>query len=194
MAFNNDFHSQATVMNPQTSNDFDKESYQKSKTQTDSVFDDESFKDMQNKVSQVPIQHKMTIIDTIQCNDGVMSIEITSVETQGSGTSKHTSYHVQGRDSLGDIDVFRRYREFLQFRDILFSRYPGLVIPPIPPKQATNKTQEIFVEERRYFLDQFLQKLSATPYLASTPEIQVFLRPQGKTKESLDDIPRTTTD
>jgi hypothetical protein len=51
MAFNNDFQSQATVMNPHTSNDFDKESYQKSKTQTDSVFDDESFKDMQNKVS-----------------------------------------------------------------------------------------------------------------------------------------------
>jgi hypothetical protein len=82
-----------------------------------------------------------------------MRLEIIEVENQGSGSNKYTSYHVKGYDSLGEIDVFRRYREFLQFRDVLFSRYPGLVIPPIPPKQATNKTQEIFVEERRYFLD-----------------------------------------
>jgi hypothetical protein len=92
------------------------------------------------------------------------------------------------------VDIFRRFREFLQFKDVLFSRYPGLVIPPIPPKKTTNNKEDIFVEERRYFLDQFLQKLCATPYLASTPEIQVFLRPQGKVEKSLESIPRTNTD
>lgn len=95
---------------------------------------------------------------------------------------------------MGEVDIFRRYREFLQFKDILFSRYPGLVIPPIPPKKTTNNKEEIFVEERRYFLDQFLQKLCGTPYLASTPEIQVFLRPKGKVDKSLESIPRTNTD
>ena len=63
-----------------------------------------------------------------------MNLCISGVETQGSGTNKHSAYHVYGKDSLGEIDVFRRYREFLQFKDTLFSRYPGLVIPPIPPK------------------------------------------------------------
>jgi len=62
-------------------------------------------------------------------------------------------------------------------RDMLFARYPGLYIPPIPPKQTTGNKEDIFVEERSYFLDQFLKKLCDTPYLASTPEIQVFFRP-----------------
>jgi hypothetical protein len=63
-----------------------------------------------------------------------MNISIVAAEIIGSGTNKHTEYHVKGSDSLGEVDVFRRYREFLQFKDILFGRYPGLVIPPIPPK------------------------------------------------------------
>jgi hypothetical protein len=67
---------------------------------------------------------------------------------------------LKGQDSLGEIDVFRRYREFFCFREILFQRYPGLVIPPVPPKQATGNTAEIFVEERRYFLDLFLKRVA----------------------------------
>lgn len=92
-------------------------------------------------------------LDDIKCNDGTMEMQIVGQEIKGSGTSKHTVYLIRGKDSVGPIDIQRRYREFHQFREILFARYPGLVIPPLPPKQATGNTAEIFVEERSYFLN-----------------------------------------
>ena len=79
---------------------------------------------------------EMSKIDTtkIKTNDGLMRLEIVSQEVTKSGAKSHVQYHIKGKDSLGDIDVFRRYREFDMFRDMLFARYPGLYIPPIPPK------------------------------------------------------------
>ena len=133
-------------------------------------------------------------LSEIKCNDGNMKIDIVSQELVGSGTSKHTVYRIKGHDSLGDIDVTRRYREFDQFREVLYQRYPGIFIPPIPPKQSSGNTKENFVEERMYFLSQFLRKLSKTYYLAKTPEVQVFLRPQGKVEENLKSLPLTNTD
>lgn len=103
-------------------------------------------------------------------------------------------YRIKGRDNLGDIDVTRRYKEFFMFRETLFSRYPGIFIPPIPPKQVSGNKEENFLEERRYFLDQFLGVICRTYALCKTPEIQVFLRPQGKVEESLKYLSATNTD
>jgi len=108
-----------------------------------------------------------------------MKMEIIETEVRGSGQGKHITYHIKGEDSLGAIDIFRRYSEFLQFKDLLFARYPGLYIPPVPPKKQNKSTKdEGFVEERKYFLDQFLHGVCTSGYLASTPETQVFVRPQ----------------
>ena len=123
-----------------------------------------------------------------------MKLEIISQETKGNGTNKHTVYKIKGQDSLGEINVTRRFKEFFFFREVMYQRYPGIFIPPIPPKQAQGNQKDMFVEERRYFLDQFLKKFSMTAYLAKTPEIQVFLRPQAKVVDSLKALPRTNTD
>lgn len=53
------------------------------------------------------------MIHDIKCNGGLMRLEIVASESKGSGPSQHITYHVKGQDSLGEIDVFRRYREFL---------------------------------------------------------------------------------
>mmetsp|Transcript_36915 Transcript_36915/g.56533 ORF Transcript_36915/g.56533 Transcript_36915/m.56533 type:complete len:168 (+) Transcript_36915:352-855(+) len=118
-----------------------------------------------------------------------MKLYIVSQEKKG-----HVQYRIKGSDSLGEIDVCRRYREFHQFRDLLFSRYPGLVIPAIPPKQATGNKEESFVEERKYFLDLFLNNIASISYLARSPEVQLFLRPAAKVEDSLKSLPRTNTD
>ena len=57
----------------------------------------------------------MTEINDIKCNDGLLRIEIIATETKGSGMGKFTVYHIKGNDSLGDIDVYRRYSEFRVF-------------------------------------------------------------------------------
>ena len=58
------------------------------------------------------------------------------------GNKSYTQYHIVGRDSLGPIDILRRYSEFLMLRDMLFSRYPGIVIPPVPSKKITGKLED----------------------------------------------------
>lgn len=100
-----------------------------------------------------------------------MKLEILAQELSGNGANKHTTYRIKGHDSLGDIDVTRRYKEFFLFREVMYQRYPGIFIPPIPPKQATGNQKENFVEERMYFLDQFLRKIARTYYLAKSPEV-----------------------
>lgn len=90
-------------------------------------------------------------LDDIKCNYGKMIVEIVASEKKGKGMSQHIIYQIRGYDDLGDIDVMRRYSEFLVFHDMLFNRYPGLFIPPVPPKARDNKT-DFFVEERQYYL------------------------------------------
>ena len=82
-----------------------------------------------------------------------MKLEITGQELRGKGTDKHYEYVIKGHDSLGEIDITRRFKQFHIFREVLYQRYPGLFIPPIPPKQATGNKEDHFIEERMYFLD-----------------------------------------
>lgn len=130
----------------------------------------------------------------IKCNDGIMKVEIISNESKGVGMKKHTQYLIKGQDSLGEINCFRRYSEFLIFRDFLYSRYPGLYIPPIPTKQNKGNMTPEFINERQYYLNEFLIKLCEFPYICKTPEVQVFFRPKGKVDESFKGLNRTSTD
>ena len=77
---------------------------------------------------------KPTLIDDIQTNDGNLFMEIVAHEVKKKGGKEHTVYFIKGRDNLGLIDIQRRYREMLFLRDMLYSRYPGLMIPPMPGK------------------------------------------------------------
>jgi hypothetical protein len=84
----------------------------------------------------------------MKVNDGLMKLEIVGIELIIGNGRKHNVYRIKGYDSLGEVDISRRYKEFHIFRDELFSRYPGLFIPPIPPKQATGNKEDNFVQER----------------------------------------------
>jgi hypothetical protein len=139
-----------------------------------SAFDFENQIDEANKI---PIDTRaLTMIGEIQVNSGRLYLDISETITQKSagniiGKSQFTQYHVVGRDSLGPIDVLRRFSEFLLLKDMLFARYPGIVVPPIPAKKMTGSLDDVLVEERKYFLDQFLKAICETTYLACTPEI-----------------------
>jgi sorting nexin-1/2 len=130
----------------------------------------------------------------IKCNDGIMKLEIVHTESKGVGMKKFTQYLIKGSDSLGEINCFRRYSEFLVFRDFLYSRYPGLFIPPVPTKQSKGNMTEWFIEERKYYLTEFLIKLCEFRYLCKTPEVQVFFRPKGKVEESFKSLSKTSTE
>ena len=70
-----------------------------------------------------------------------MKLQIVSVEQRKEGLSGvYTLFQIIGFDSLGPIEIGRRFKEFLYLRQMMVTRYPGLVIPPIPPKVFKNQT------------------------------------------------------
>ena len=86
-------------------------------------------------------------------------------------------YTITGQDNEGTFEVFRRYKEFDIFRTVLIARFPGLYVPPIPPKKAMDKTDKRVVEERSQLLNLFIKQLVRCPYLYDSEEFHLFIRP-----------------
>ena len=62
-------------------------------------------------------------------------------------------------------------------RKVLFARFLGLYVPPIPEKKATGNTEAPFVEERMFYLNKFMKDIAQLPYLYESEEFALFLRP-----------------
>jgi len=43
-------------------------------------------------------------------------------------------YTVVGHDRLGRFEIFRRYSDFAVLRELFVDRFPGMYVPPVPPK------------------------------------------------------------
>lgn len=123
-------------------------------------------------------------------------IEVLEPTVKSGTASKHTVYKVRGKDHLGEFEVMRRFREFDHLRRVLYSRFLGLYVPPIPEKKAMGNTEHLFIEERLFFLDRFLKEVCLLPYLYESEELQAFLRPPGgaDTEKALEMLPRLSTD
>jgi hypothetical protein len=117
------------------------------------------------------------------------------MKPKGINITPFTSYQIKGSSHYGDIDCWRRFSEFLKFRTILFQRWPGLYIPPIPHKDANGKNDKKIVEERMFFLDRFMKETATLPYIYEAEEYKVFLLPgEGKQVEKeLERLPNLTT-
>lgn len=95
--------------------------------------------DFEEKKKQQP-RESLSILDDILKHDGPIDVKIQEhylkKDTSNVFTKSHyTCYRIVGNDSIGEIDIERRYREFRYFRQLLFDRYPGLYIPQVPEKQ-----------------------------------------------------------
>lgn len=96
------------------------------------------------------------------------------------GIDAHTTYRIRTKTNFNkfrnpDVNVNRRYRDFLWLGNQLGITHPGVVIPPLPEKQAMGRFQEDFVESRRVALERFLQKVVAHPLLFDDADVRVFL-------------------
>lgn len=117
-------------------------------------------------------------------NEGYMELNIGEPTLIKNNFGDYHEYPISGRDSLGAIECMRRFTHFNQLHKVLQDRFPGLYIPPVPPK-ASDKKGVATLEERRYFLDLFLKECCSLPYLVSGVELQTFLRPQGNVEPAL---------
>lgn len=62
-------------------------------------------------------------------------LEVCEPQIKGGAAGKHHVYKIQGNDYQGAVEVFRRFRNFDELREILFTRFLGLYVPPIPEKK-----------------------------------------------------------
>ena len=44
-------------------------------------------------------------------------------------------YTIRGTDKDGSFEIYRRYSDFANLREVLLIRWPGCYIPPLPPKK-----------------------------------------------------------
>ena len=102
----------------------------------------------------------------------------------------HIVYECKGVDSKGEWEGKRRYNDFYNLRQALTSRWPGLPLPTIPPKKAIGNKDLVFIQERRYYLERFLRKLSKLEYIIEGEEFQIFARPSGSIESALKRLPK----
>ena len=79
----------------------------------------------------------------------------------------------------------RRYNEFFKLREVLTQRWPGVPIPVLPPKKAIGNKEIRFINERRFYLERFLKKISHFPFILNSAEFQIFARPGGDIDKQL---------
>lgn len=69
-------------------------------------------------------------------------------------------YTCRGSDANGLWEGERRFNEFYKLLSILETRWPGIPIPQLPPKKAIGNKEIKFINERRFYLERFLKKMS----------------------------------
>jgi len=72
----------------------------------------------------------------------------------------HIVYFCKGIDSQGPWEGERRFNEFWKLREKIEARWPGIPIPTMPPKKAVGNKDIKFINERRFYLERFLKKMS----------------------------------
>lgn len=106
----------------------------------------------------------------------------------------HIVYVVKGKDLQGAWECKRRYNEFYLLQEALCKRWPGIVLPQIPPKRAMGNKESVFLQERRYYLERFLRKMARYDFIINSQEFQIFARPQGlEVEKSLNKLPKLSS-
>lgn len=94
------------------------------------------------------------------------------------GLNAYVVYTVTSpKDNSGSVS--RRYSHFLWLRNILVRLFPGVFVPPLPPKKVvaleTAENTLWIVRERRRDLTRFANRVAANPVLADAKAWEAFL-------------------
>jgi hypothetical protein len=84
--------------------------------------------------------------------------------------SGHIEYTCKGVDDKGPWEGDRRYNEFFKLVEQLEKRWPGIPIPSLPPKKVIGNKDAKFINERKYYLERFLKKMSAFKFILNSEE------------------------
>ena len=111
----------------------------------------------------------------------------------------HIVYEVSGVDEEGDFMVKRRYNDFYIFHEQLAKRWPGVIVPQIPAKSKFSSItaqgkDEVFLQERRFYLERFMRKLSRFDYIINGEECNIFFRSSQDVSKALNKLPALSSE
>lgn len=145
---------------------------------------EEEFKAGEVDFDKVPLDKQQ--IPTIY-DDENFDYKVVKPQLHGS----HIVYHVQGVDKQGNWDGIRRFNHFNALYEALQKRWPGLLIPKLPPKKTIGNKEVKFIYERKFYLERFLRKCARYDYLINSEEMKIFARPgSGDLEKMLERLPR----
>ena len=93
------------------------------------------------------------------------------------GSNRFNQYHAYPIQTIPSTEgIYRRYSEFEWLYTTLVAMYPGVFVPPIPPKKMFGGKDDSFIEtQRRPGLERFLHRCSKIPILAESLPFQAFV-------------------
>lgn len=141
--------------------------------------------------SSLCLPHSLFAWQTPPFAESAFSFDIPEVE-QAKGSNRFTpsyrSYIIVWSTSLNQYfkgkeepsQCSRRYKDFLWLRTQLVEQFPGIIVPPVPPKSLSSamakftviKDEEVVLYRQRALL-KFLNRVAAIPVLAESSLFQV---------------------
>ncbi|CAI9298837.1 unnamed protein product [Lactuca saligna] len=114
--------------------------------------------------------------------------EVESSNSIVPGSNTYVTYLITTKTNIPEFGgpqftVRRRFKDVVTLSDRLMEAYRGFFIPPRPDKSVVESQvmqKHEFVEQRRFALEKYLQRLAEHPVIRQSDELRVFLQVQGK--------------
>lgn len=111
---------------------------------------------------------------------GTFRCAVCDPEKKGEGMHQYIAYriHTMGTDEQGTVSqssVIRRFNDFHWLHSELSGAYKGVLIPPLPDKIYMRRFTQDFIDERRRWLEMFLNRLAKHSLLCHSPDVILFL-------------------
>jgi len=122
---------------------------------------------------------------------GFLQVTVTDpVLVENGPMEKYVNFTVNTHSDRADFVnessmVFRRFSDFVKLHEILGHQYPGAIIPPLPPKNLSDRFIPQFYNARALALQKFLVKVAAHYELSGSRVFIDFLQ-DDDTKEDQD--------
>jgi len=104
----------------------------------------------------------------------------------------YIAYTLNGTDITAQTT--RRYSDFFALYEKLVQRWPGIYVPPIPPKLIAKNTSRKKIKHRMRLLNRFCLNLSNIDYLYSCEETSLFKRNTPDLASAISKLPELTND
>lgn len=138
-----------------------------------------------------------TSTSSSQFESKLESITVGEPELKGGRFDKYHVFRITTQPSTG-AGVERRFTDFIWLRETLVKMYPGVFIPPLPPKKLLglilgNKNDD-FLAERRSDIHRWLNRLiEVGPFLMASVPVQAFLTKDKDFEATVKDINKQLT-